>query len=176
MRRHTIIRFLLMIVLLGAMAFLASCGESSAGASPAGWTIYHDQMFPFQLPIPPHWHVNVQTNAQCDHTVEILPPGAAAPVGPIGAERIAVRVLAGCPEWRGTLDDAAEVQAGSTTIFGAKATVYNNSSDPGWTNRTAVAHFGGHQYVFNVQAPASKVRQDVALYEHMLQGFQYQGS
>lgn len=173
LRKHTA-SLLLTVALLCATLVLASCGTSTASASSSSWAQYHDKIYPFQIPIPSGWHVYVQTNANCDHTVDVLPPGATVPVGPIGAERIAVRVVSGCPEWRGTLDDSAEVQTGRITICGVPAVVYDNNSDPGWTNRTAVANFGGHQYLFNVQAPPNKAQQDVGLFAHVLQGFRYQ--
>jgi hypothetical protein len=176
--RHTVC-FLLAVALVGVPLILESCAASGvgrSGTSTSNWAQYHDQLYPFQLPIPPGWQVHVQTNANCDHSVDFLPSGAAVPIGPIGAERLFVRVVAGCPDWRATLDDPNEMQSGTTTIFGVAAVVYDDHSLPGWTNRTAVAHFGAHQYIFNVQAPANRAQQDVGLFTHVLQGFRYQGT
>jgi hypothetical protein len=96
-------------------------------------------------------------------------------------ERFTVSVSGACGEWNLPEDNHNFTSANqSVTVNGASASLWT-SDDDYHVRRVALAHFGGHQYVFDLEydfgpdTPASGASAQLAIYMQVLQGFKYTG-
>lgn len=182
---HYVRRLLLVAILMCCAApLIAGCAQQQQQGIPPiaqGWTWYHDSRFGFQMPVPPNWRTGswIATPGQiadCAYHVDLLPPTSAGQPGP-GAEEdepllMSVVVRVKCSPWRGTQDDPHFTQEQQPiTISGKPSILYDDDISGYGIQRVAVADFGGHQYLFNLQAPPKSAQQDLTLYKQMLQGF-----
>jgi hypothetical protein len=182
---------LAMMLTVGLMACgqAQSVGQTNPPVGP-GWSWYRDARFPFQLPIPPGWRAGAYVdgfsgNQDCQYVVDLLPPVSHGNAGK-GIEEhvpeiITLTIRVACSEWRLPEDDQHYMQEPHPiTISGAQATLWDNDGIT-YIQRAALAHFGGHQYVFYFAygqtsvTPATNAKHELALYLQVLRGFKYMG-
>jgi hypothetical protein len=189
-RRRGVQRIVAILLLLTVVLLLvAGCGQSAHAGDPpldGGWTWYHDARFPFQVPQPPNWRVGTFADAPtgdqpCMYFVQFLPPGLSGDPNLSALEEpelilIKVNLNTSCPEWKQADDQYFVPETQPIVVSGTQAILYDNDSAQGSLQRSAVATFGGHQYIIGMQAPISQGKADLSLYMQMLKQFTYAGS
>lgn len=184
--------FVLCCVLM--MLIGTGCGQASAGDPPLakGWTWYHDSQYAFRVPVPPGWNVGTyldygMTNQVGIYDVFFFPPGSNAEPGPVPweshPELMAISIYVGIRDWQPSDDPNFQPEPHPIFISGAQAILYDNDPPEYGVQRSAVTHFGGHQYMFLLHSGSStygppspaQIQQDLALYHQVLQGFTYTG-
>jgi hypothetical protein len=186
-----------LVVLLLALLALPGCqvaigplmlGKPASPTLPHGWTWYHDGQFPFDAPIPPGWQAHgywywaTRDKELCQRRVDLVPP-VSQPGYVSDPERtpegVQILIPNTCPAWNPP-QGGAWTTAESTTVDGAVAQQYVEKDDAG-IQHYAVAHFGGHQYVFyfnyeyGQDLPQSQATAEIALYNTILRTFVYHG-
>ncbi|HLZ22436.1 MAG TPA: hypothetical protein VKQ30_09975, partial [Ktedonobacterales bacterium] len=170
------------LILSVVFLVITACGSSTTAKQSQGWIVYHDNRFPFALPIPPDWHVSPITNtlstgATCDYTVRVFPPDAKVDMNnelSQVAEQVYVRVILGCDRWPiGGHDEFYTPEPKPITISAAPATMYDSNPNAGWPEHVATAQFGGHEYLIGMRSPTENAQRDLATYLRIVQGFQY---
>lgn len=151
-------------------------------ADTTRWAIYRDQMFPFQMPLPPGWRYGAfvedrEGRTNCQEVVGLLPPNSSGAIvdgfDEAQQDYIALYVTINCTPYDPTGDphDALEP---SQVMFGGKMVHwYFDDLPPNSSSRVAVATFGNRSYEFLVVSPPSNTRADIALYLGMMKGFHY---
>lgn len=156
-------------------------------ALPSGWTWYHDNVYSFDLPVPPGWQAHAYWNDMyvgdhCQRKVDLVPPASQSVyiIAPDrqGPELVSLAIAVTCPDFDPAQDSHWLRPAGTMTIDGARATLYTASDDIG-DQRMAITRFGGHQYTFSYYdeygptTPQSQDAAEVALYQLILKDFRY---
>lgn len=183
--------------LLFTLLVLAGCqvrigplnlGKPTAPRLPHAWTWYHDSQYPFDAPIPPGWQAQgywfwvTRDKEHCLRRVDLVPPvsqpGYASNPDRLPAV-VQIVIPTTCSGW-GVAQEHDWTDAGATTIDGASAQQYAKSDEAG-IQQMAIAHLGGHQYIFyfsyeyTTETPQSQAPADIALYQTILKNFFYHG-
>jgi hypothetical protein len=153
-------------------------------ANTAGWPIYSDRMFPFQMPVPTNWREGSfvddrSGHTQCEEVIGLLPPGSTGAIidgfENKAPEYIALFVKMNCPPYDPT-QNPNDPPLPSSIVIGGVTVPWFGTDDPTYgMSRDAEANFGGRQYEFLLQAPPSSVRDDIALFLGVMKGFRYLG-
>jgi hypothetical protein len=158
---------------------VSSCSYSAvAPASSRGWNVYKDGRFSFQFAVPPGWRAGSFTDdSGNDYIVQVFPPGSTTPVGQAGLtdqEHFALTIALVGPTSTYASDTNWSAEVGSIMISGVRTTLYDRAApDCGEVNRGATADFGHHHFTFFLTSIPEKAKRDIALFEGMLQSFEY---
>jgi hypothetical protein len=158
---------------------VSSCSYSAvAPASSRGWNVYKDGRFSFQFAVPPGWRAGSFTDdSGNDYIVQVFPPGSTTPVGQAGLtdqEHFALTIALVGPTSTYASDPNWSAEVGSIMISGVRTTLYDRAApDCGEVNRGATADFGHHHFTFFLTSIPEKAKRDIALFEGMLQSFEY---
>jgi hypothetical protein len=158
---------------------VSSCSYSTvAPASSRGWNVYKDGRFSFQFAVPPGWRAGSFTDdSGNDYIVQVFPPGSTTPVGQAGLtdqEHFALTIALVGPTSTYASDTNWSAEVGSIMISGVRTTLYDRAApDCGEVNRGATADFGHHHFTFFLTSIPEKAKRDIALFEGMLQSFEY---
>lgn len=178
-----------MLALSAALLLLPACGQATSDPRLAnGWSWYHDARFTFRVPVPPGWRTGSftdgpLTNEECAYVVDFFPPGSKGQPSKGAQENepelISITVNVSCAEWQPSDDPYFKPDPHPVIVSGVQATLYNGDVPDSALQRTVVARFGGHQYLFSFHynygaaTPAAKGQHELSLYEQMLAGFAY---
>ncbi len=155
---------------------------------PSGWTWYHDSVYPFDAPVPPHWQAhgywnNVYSGDHCQRKVDLVPP-----VSQVGYqsdpnrlfEFISIVVATTCPDFVPAYTNKHLSPAGTGKIDGTSATLYTQIDEAG-NDHAAITRFGGRQYVFyfyyeyGTATPQAGAKAEIGVFETLLKDFVYHG-
>lgn len=140
--------------------------------------MYKDGRFSFQFAVPPGWRAGSFTDdSGSDYIVQVFPPGSTTPVGQAGLtdqEHFALTIALVGPTSTYASDPNWSAEVGSIMISGVRTTLYDRAApDCGEVNRGATADFGHHHFTFFLTSIPEKAKRDIALFEGMLQSFEY---
>jgi hypothetical protein len=158
---------------------VSSCSYSTvAPASTRGWNVYKDGRFSFQFAVPPGWRAGSFTDdSGNDYIVQVFPPGSTTPVGQAGLadqEHFALTIALVGPTSTYASDPNWSAEVGGIMVSGVRTTLYDRAApDCGEVNRGATADFGHHHFTFFLTSIPEKAKRDIALFEGMLQSFEY---
>jgi hypothetical protein len=158
---------------------ISNCAPGSVTpVSTSGWKIYKDGRFPFQFAVPPGWRAgSFSDDSGNDYIVQVFPPGSRMPFGQTGLadpEHFSISVLLAGPIKSYANDPNWHARAGGITISGVQTTLYDHSSpDCGEVSRGTTAELGQHHFTFYMVSIPAKERQDMMLFESVLQSFTY---
>lgn len=153
-------------------------------ANTSGWAIYRDQMFPFQMPIPPRWRYgafveNREGQANCQEVVGFLPPNSTGPIVDGFAEKqeelIVLYVTISCTPYDPAGNPHNALMPSQAEFGGTTVNWYYSDLPPYSSSRVAVATFGDRGYDLALQAPTANAPRDIALYLGMMKDFRYLG-
>jgi hypothetical protein len=146
--------------------------------STSGWQKYKDGRYPFQFAVPQDWRAGSFTDdSGNDYIVQVFPPGSNTNFGQAGLadpEHFSISVLLAGPPSTYSNDPNWHAEAGSITISSVKTTLYDRvSPDCGQVSRGVTADLGQHHFTFYMVSIPAKERQDIRLFESVLQSFTY---
>ena len=147
--------------------------------STSGWQKYKDEHYPFQFAVPQDWRAGSFTDdSGNDYIVQVFPPSSTTNFGQAGLanpEHFSISVLLAGPTRHLLLTISNwHAEAGSITISGVKTTLYERASpDCGQVSRGVTADLGQHHFTFYMVSIPAKERQDIRLFESVLQSFTY---
>jgi hypothetical protein len=158
---------------------VSNCAPSGVTPiSTSGWQIYKDGRFPFKFAVPAGWRAGSFTDdSGNDYIVQVFPAGSTTPFGQAGladSEHFFISVLLAGSASTFTNDPNWHAEAGSITISGVKTMLYDRASpDCGQVSHGANADLGHHHFIFYMVSIPAKERQDMMLFESVLQSFTY---
>jgi hypothetical protein len=152
--------------------------RSTAPVSTSGWKVYKDGRFPFKFAVPPDWRAgSFVDDSGNDYIVQVFPPGSTTPVGQAGLadqEHFSVTVVLVGPGNTYANDPNWSPEAGGITISGVKTTLYDRRTpDCGEVNRGATSDLGHHHFTFFLTSIPAKAKEDMTLFQSVLQSFIY---
>lgn len=156
-------------------------------AATSGWAIYTDHRFPIRFPVPPGWVAGSHTDdnyntANCEYVVDLFPQGSIIAFIPGAEEKhgeemfLKINLACAAHTYIPANDPFAVAESAPILFSGNPTTLYDNKATVPGSQREASQTFGGHQYLFVMDAPTPKGPQDIALFLGVLSGFRYMGA